>query len=77
MTASPNEVQLILNAIQAVRSDVEGLRAGIADVKDDVATMDRRINGRIRELERFRWQLIGAAALLSAAGGMALRFVTL
>lgn len=77
MNASPNEVQLILDAINDVRADVQTVRADVDGVKDDVAAMDRRINGRIRKLEQFRWQLVGGAAMLSVTAGLILRIATL
>lgn len=70
MNASENEVTLILAAINKVDEKVDGLAA-------NVSGMDRRINGRIRKLERFRWQLLGGAAALSLVLGVALRAVAL
>ena len=51
MNASQVEVQLILNAIDDVRVDVASVRQEVKDARAETATMDRRINGRIRKLE--------------------------
>lgn len=75
--ASQNEVQLILNAIDDVRSDVKDVRADVIAHRAETAAMDSRINGRIRKLERFRWQLVGGAAAVSLIAGIVLRVVAL
>lgn len=77
MNASPNEVQLILDSINDLRNDVRDIKTDVRDVKTDVAGMDKRINGRIRKLEQFRWQLVGGAAAVSLAAGIILRVATL
>ena len=76
MNASPNEVQLILNAIDDVRRDVAVVKTDVKDARADMAQMDKRINGRIRTLEQFRWQIVGGAAVLSVLMGLALRIAT-
>lgn len=53
------------------------LRASEDRIIKRIDDMDRRINGRIRTLEKFRWQLVGGAAALSLVLGIALRAVTL
>lgn len=68
MNASPNEVALILAAIEDVRGEVK-------KVESNVSAMDRRINGRIRQLEAFRWQLVGMAAFGVIGLNVALRFI--
>lgn len=79
MNASPTEVTLILDAIEDVRRDVRNLQTELRDeingVNEGVTKMDRRINGRIRKLEQFRWQLVGGAAALSLAAGIILRVI--
>lgn len=76
MNASQNEVQMILNAIDDVRRDVSDVRSDVKDARSDMAKMDTRINGRIRTLERFRWQIVGGAAVMSVLMGLALRVAT-
>lgn len=75
MNASPNEVALILNAIDDVRKDLESVRQDVAAGRTETRQMDTRINGRIRRLERFRWQMMGAFALATVLLSVALRFV--
>lgn len=75
MNASPNEVALLLNAIDDVRKDVADVQADVRGVRGDVASMDKRINGRIRKLEAFRWQLVGAGAFVVIAVNVAIRFI--
>lgn len=75
MNATPNEVQLILDAIGRVHQRVDAVDEKVDGVKDNVVTMDKRINGRIRKLEQFRWQLVGAGALGVIALNVALRFI--
>jgi predicted nucleic acid-binding Zn-ribbon protein len=75
MNASPNEVTLILDAINDVRKEVKDVKEDVTGVRSDVSAMDKRINGRIRKLEQFRWQLVGAGALGVIALNVALRFI--
>jgi hypothetical protein len=75
MNASPNEVTLILDAINDVRKEVKDVKADVTGVRSDVSAMDKRINGRIRKLEAFRWQLIGMALLATVGLNVALRFI--
>lgn len=77
MNASPNEVALILDAINAVRKEVEDLRGEVDAHRRETAESFDQLNRRTRTLERFRWQLVGAATLATAALGVALRFLTL
>ena len=75
MNASQNEVALIMDAINDVRKDVASARSEITDVRKDIGAMNARINGRIRKLERFRWQMMGAFGLATILLGFALRFI--
>lgn len=77
MNASPNEVKLILDSINDLRNDVRCVQSDVQAVRGEVSAMDKRINGRIRKLEQFRWQLVGGAAALSLVAGMILRLATL
>lgn len=77
MNASQNEVALILDAINAVRKEIEDLRDDVSEHRRETAESFDQLNRRTRTLERFRWQLVGAATLATAALGVALRFLTL
>ena len=77
MTATENEVKLILYTISDVRAEIESVRNDVASARGEIAAMDKRINGRIRRLEQFRWQLVGGAAVLSMSAGLLLRILTL
>lgn len=75
MNASPNEVALILDAINAVRKEVEAGRIDVDAHRRETADSFDQLNRRTRTLERFRWQIVGAATLATAALGIALRFI--
>lgn len=74
MNASPNEVALILDAIHAVRREVDGLRDDVAEHRAETSKSAEKLGDRIRTLERFRWQIVGAATLATAMFGLVLRF---
>lgn len=75
MNASQNEVSLIMDAINDVRRDVAEVRTEVRGIRTDMGKMDSRINGRIRSLERFRWQLMGAFVFATFVVGIAVRFM--
>lgn len=75
MNATHNEVALIMDAINDVRMDVASARADLTDVRKDIGAMDKRINGRIRRLENFRWYITGVSALAVLMLGVLVRFI--
>lgn len=84
MNATPNEVQLILDAIRDGRGDTDTLREELRNESGSLRQMIREVKDEIGEvkadvgrIEQFRWQIIGGAAALSMAAGIAFQAVNL